>query len=300
MALVKKVKWLFTFVVLANLVIVLVVILGALQPAPPRPMPNPNGYDDFVKAGTMLSGKAGDFYTMSEHDLAALVSTNAEALKLTRVGLARECRAPDEYSHDYIDRTLPELLTMKALAQNLCAEGRLAIIEHHTNDAIKSYLDAVRFGDKSGQGTLLFAKMVSVACESIGRQGLLFASNTADSGQCRKIVQEFEITDAGEFSIKDTLEQERRWARKAGSLRDKIESLVHYNSERKAKEDWLKDVTTNQIKRRQVMIAFATRAYELEKGKSPATISDLVPDYLKAIPKNPITGSNLVLSAISP
>jgi hypothetical protein len=83
-------------------------------------------------------------------------------------------------------------------------------------------------------------------------------------------------------------------------LRDKIESLVHYNSERKAKEDWLKDVTTNQIKRRQVMIAFATRAYELEKGKSPATISDLVPDYLKAIPKNPITGSNLVLSAISP
>jgi hypothetical protein len=32
----------------------------------------------------------------------------------------------------------------------------------------------------------------------------------------------------------------------------------------------------------------------LEKGKRPVTLNDLVPEYLKAIPQDPGTGSNLV------
>ena len=49
-----------------------------------------------------------------------------------------------------------------------------------------------------------------------------------------------------------------------------------------------------------MMADFATRAYELEKGKSPQSWMDLVPDYLKGIPKDPVTGSNLVLRASAP
>jgi hypothetical protein len=39
----------------------------------------------------------------------------------------------------------------------------------------------------------------------------------------------------------------------------------------------------------------ASRAYELNKGHRPTSASDLVPDYLKAIPQNPITRTNLIL-----
>jgi hypothetical protein len=44
------------------------------------------------------------------------------------------------------------------------------------------------------------------------------------------------------------------------------------------------------------MISFATRAYELEKGKPPASIADLAPAYLKAIPQDPVTKTNLALN----
>ena len=44
---------------------------------------------------------------------------------------------------------------------------------------------------------------------------------------------------------------------------------------------------------RKLMIALAARAYELEKGTKPKTVADLVPDYLKAVPVDPVTKSNL-------
>ena len=44
----------------------------------------------------------------------------------------------------------------------------------------------------------------------------------------------------------------------------------------------------------QLLIDLAARAYELEKGHRPASLADLVPDYLKAIPQDPVTGTNMV------
>jgi competence protein ComGC len=51
-----------------------------------------------------------------------------------------------------------------------------------------------------------------------------------------------------------------------------------------------------QIKTRQLMVDLAARAYELDKGKSPASLADLVPEYLKAIPQDPFTGTNMIYS----
>jgi hypothetical protein len=40
----------------------------------------------------------------------------------------------------------------------------------------------------------------------------------------------------------------------------------------------------------------AARAYELDKGHLPANVADLVPDYLKAIPQDPFTDTNMIYS----
>ena len=48
--------------------------------------------------------------------------------------------------------------------------------------------------------------------------------------------------------------------------------------------------------RRRTMLSFAARAYELEHGKPPASAADLVPAYLKTIPQDPNTGTNMVYS----
>ena len=51
---------------------------------------------------------------------------------------------------------------------------------------------------------------------------------------------------------------------------------------------------TVEKRRRFLMIDLGARVYELEKGRPPRTITDLVPSYLKAIPQDPFTGTNLV------
>ena len=48
-------------------------------------------------------------------------------------------------------------------------------------------------------------------------------------------------------------------------------------------------------KTRQLTVALAARACELEKGRRPENAADLTPEYLKAVPKDPASGKNLVL-----
>ena len=47
--------------------------------------------------------------------------------------------------------------------------------------------------------------------------------------------------------------------------------------------------------RRQAMLDFAARAFELEAGEKPVSVTNLVPAYLKTIPRDPVTGTNLTL-----
>ena len=42
------------------------------------------------------------------------------------------------------------------------------------------------------------------------------------------------------------------------------------------------------------MVDLAARAYELDKGHPPASAADLVPEYLKAVPQDPVTGTNMI------
>jgi hypothetical protein len=50
---------------------------------------------------------------------------------------------------------------------------------------------------------------------------------------------------------------------------------------------------THQTRIQALLIQLAARAYELEKGERPKSLADLVPAYLKAIPHDPLTGTNM-------
>ena len=226
MALQKKVKWLFTLIVLANLIIVLMVVLGALGPKPPPPMPNPNGYYDFVKAGRMLTGDYGNYSNLNEEKLAALVATNAEALKLFRIGLGRESLAPNDYSSHYMDHLDLQLRSQRALATVLCAEGRLAILQNRTNDAVQSYLDAMNLGQKCSQGGLMLSKLVGIACESMGRWGLKSFTDGVSSQECRKIAGTLEMLDASEPPARDVFDHERDFVRKSYGIGMRMAALL--------------------------------------------------------------------------
>ena len=165
-------KVLIGFFIVAVLLVVAAVIFTFSQPAAPQtPLPQPNGYDDFVKAGGMVSDNASDYVTMSEEELRAFVKKNAEALKLARIGLGRECRVPLDYSPTN-GVILSHLATLKRLGQTLTSEGRLAELENRPADAAEAYLAVIHLGHAMCQGGLIIDSLVGLAIESMGTAGL--------------------------------------------------------------------------------------------------------------------------------
>jgi hypothetical protein len=300
----KSRNWLMVLLSIPVAVILAVtglLIFDAVRPLPPiPPLPNPNAYDDFVKAGAMVSDNydSGDenWNTMKLGELRRLVAKNSDALQAARTHLQEDCAVPLEFSQNWGSRHLPELANFKRLAQAFVAEGRLAEMENRPGDAAKSYLDAIRLGHKSAHGGVLIDQLVGIAIEAIGMAGLEKLVDQLDAKTCREAAATLETLDAQEQTWKEVMLQENAWSRRTFTslsyriyrpLLSKMSVKAYQAGERKFKK--------RQIMTRQLLIALAARAYELENGHRPASFTDLVPDYLKAVPKDPASGANLVL-----
>jgi hypothetical protein len=286
-------KLLTAFFVVAVLLVVAALIFTLGQPAAAlAPLPNPNGYEDFVKAGRMVADDSPGDGTMSEEDLRAFVKKNAEALNLARAGLSRECRVPLEYSAT-IDTHHQDLSVLKRLAFTLKAEGRLAEMENRPGEAAESYLGVVRLGHAVSRGGVMIDSLVGLAIEAIGVTRLENLSRNLDANQCREVASALETAESGRESAQTILNQEHVWARRTGGLKGQLARLVMFKTPQQVEQKWAGRVAAQQARTRSLLVQLATRAYELEKGERPKSLADLVPVYLKTIPQDPLTGTNM-------
>ena len=293
----KTRNWLITLFILASpflLFLGLLVFWDAGTLPPLAPLPNPNGYENLVKAGRVIKSMAGYDQT-NEQQLAELVATNAEALRLLQAGLSNQSRVPLQFSQAYMANHLNDLAGFKRLAQLLAAEGRLMETEGHSEDAARSYLDAIHLGTESARGGVVIDQLVSTAIGAIGVAGLQKLVGQLDAQSCREIAETLETLDAQGQSWNEVMQQERDWSRRTyPGLRNELVRLMSRNSLNKAFQTGEGRFNKQQMKARQLAVDLAARAYELDKGHPPASIADLVPDYLKAVPEDPVTGTNMV------
>ena len=221
------------------------------------------------------------------------VSKNKETLQLVRLGLSRECLVPDDYSPDYKIKYEIQTSSFRILAYNLCAEGKLAEMVNHTNDAVRSYLDAIRFGEMSSRGGFMMSKRTGIACEYDPRKRLQSLANSLDAQMCREVSQTLETVNSTEEPTENYLQQEHAWALKSEGMSAPFVAILEHTSLRQFRDDFTKKFQTNRLQRIQLTITFAERAYELEKGRKPQNLAELVPAYLKSIPIDPFTGTNI-------
>jgi hypothetical protein len=286
-------RLLIGFFVVAVLLVIAALMFTLSQPAPALPpLPQPNGYDDFVKAGGMVTGDYGNYGTMSQEELRAFVEKNTEALKLARAGLDRECRVPLDYSTTNTMR-ISNLAGMKRLAQAMTTEGRLAELENRPADAVEAYVAVIRLGHAISQGGLIIDSLVGIAIESIGTAAMERLALTLDAKQCREAAIALESCEARRAPTEAIWAQERKWARRAYGLREQIARLVMFKSLKRSEQIWLAKVKAHQTRVRVLLLQLAARAYELDKGERPKRLADLVPAYLKNIPRDPLTGTNM-------
>ncbi|MGH7976542.1 MAG: hypothetical protein ACREDS_07985 [Limisphaerales bacterium] len=273
-------------------------LVPPLPPLPPiQPLPNPNGYDDLVKAGQMVSDNTGAYESLNESQLRELVSANAEALSHARTGLSNECRVPLQFSQNYLTNHIHDEIGLRNLAQAFVAEGKLAEKENRFGDAAKSYLDAIRLGNESARGGTIVDGMIGVAINSLGAEQLQKLTDSLDEKSCRETTATLEILAAQRQTWADIMQQEDAWSRRTfSSLHIAYYKLLYYRTRERNYQRCIDTIKSLQHDENQLIIDLAARAYELDKGHLPASAADLVPDYLKAVPQDPFTGTNMVYS----
>jgi hypothetical protein len=288
---------LITFSILAGPFIFLLglLIFWEAEPLPPAPsLPNPNGYNNLVKAGTMVSNEFGDYDELSTSNLRELVRKNADAFQLAQTGLQQDCRVALDYSADQ-SKHQGELAALKRLALAFVAEGYLAEKENRSGEAARFYLNTIDLGNKSAQGGVIMDQLVGTALGAIGTKNLQRVVPQLEAKSCRETAATLESLDAQCQTWNQVMRQERDWSRRIfPGIRYEIARLMMRKSLDKAFQSAEQKFEKQQIRTRQLMVDFAARAYELDNGHSPANLADLVPDYLKAIPQDPLTGTNMV------
>jgi len=236
----------------------------------------------------MLDLKTDDIPT-NLVDLQMLVSSNKDALQLAREGLQKQCRVRD-YSPYTV---LPDIWGMQSLASAFKAEGELAEMQGHANEAATSYLDIVHLANESCRGGIFFDGLNEKIIEGWGTDSLRRLVPQLDAKTCRHTAATLETLDLQRQTSDDIIAHE--WSHRTyTSIKDEYERLVHYKDNKAMMQDFKMDWIRQQTLTRHLIIDLAARAYALEKGHAPAIAADLVPDYLKVILQDPLTGTNMV------
>jgi hypothetical protein len=277
----KALKWFAVFI--ASLIFVGGVWFASSQSGPAaQVLPNPNGYEDLLKAARMLEADA-DYSTLIEEQLRAQVGKNAEALIFTKKGLARESRVKLNYSTTNAAH-LNELALLKHLAQALIAQGKLAEIDHHPREAADAYLNAIRLGHQAEEGGIVIDSMVAIAIEALGTAALDKLTPQLSAEECRNSAARLAEVERGREPSEAILAQERAWARRTFGLKGLITQLLVFKQTQTGEQRWAAKRKTQGTRTQALLVKLGTRAYELKKA-SAANVNDLVPADLKIAPQ---------------
>ncbi len=261
---------------------------------PLPPLPNPNGYDDFAKAGSLVPNGVGEAYAMDTDVLRVLISTNQEALRLVRLGLSRTCQVPTQAALT----NMTDLGNLKRLAQLLNAEGRLAEMEHRPADAARTHFGNIRFGNEISRGGFLIHRLVGIACEAIGYVGLVKVVPQLNGEQSRPLLAELEQVDKHAVPWNEVMQGERLFMRH--ELRKSFNPLRWIVGWWQIRQDIRKAEAKHNFtvaRRRLLMTELAMRCYQSEHGCGPERLDQLAPKYLQHVPTDPFSEQTLIYRA---
>jgi len=253
-------------------------------PAPARPVPN--GYDDLVKAGGMVSSNSWHYENLNGDDLQQTAAANADALALARAALSNQCQVPLQYTMAYITNHVNDFIALRRLARAFAVESRLAEQEGRFRDAARADLDTIHLGIETAQGGVLLDQMVGTAIESIGTDDLQKLVDRLDSDTSRETASALQILDAQAQSWAQVVQQEKNWSRRTfPGMRYRLMELIASGTMKQNLQKAELKFKDQEARRSQLVI-------DLEKGRPPANPTDVAPADLNTLPPAPAANTN--------
>ena len=279
----------------------LVSMYRALLPpgvAPLEPLPNPNGYNDIVRAAAALNWAALPFRNAEEatvEECGTFVQVNAAALVLMRAGFTKPCRRPFEYTPAFYSLLLVDVRGAQALQQALTAEEKAANGSGKTADAAKIDLDMVRLAQAISRGGLVIDYMVADRIERSGLQLLAKELPSLDTTTLPGLSQALEEFDNSREPLDVVVKRTRVWDGVTPGWAGRLDSLAYSFSYHDDISRQMSDVRERNVAQLRLLVAeIALRQYILANGSPPESLAALVPKYLSAVPVDPYNDEPLV------
>ncbi len=257
-------------------------------------LPSPNGYDDFVAAENELEGALPVFENQPAAELSRIVTEHASVLQRTRQGLTRNCRLPLDYSPGALTNAYDHLAQAKILGSLLREEGHLAEMNSDYSKALQCYLATIQFASKRFRGGLIIHQLIRRAIVIPAEARLEGIIPKLNSENCRKAIASLADIEQAEEPVPQVLRRDFQWARRVSGMSHLQGMLIEVVS-RKSKVASAAKLHEQQRSAKNLSLLLAARAFELDMGKRPKNVSDMVPKYLPNVPKDPATGADLNL-----
>ena len=251
-------------VCLVGFVGVIVAVLLATRPAPGgKPVPDPNGYDDFVRAAAALGDLPDKPEELPPDALRDLVTQHAGALRDLRTGLRHGASVPPAALGPWSSAAGDVLIGFRDLGRLLAAEGRLELVNGRTNDAARIYGEVIQFGAELCRGGPIIHRQVGVAVESMGATRLHPLVPMLDRAACRDLLKALEATDQRRESTVEVLANEAEWVRRNSPLLSRILFKLlpaSVNPSRRSRQGVLAGITRQEAAIRQLKAEVAARS----------------------------------------
>lgn len=271
------------------------VAASSARRSPAPKLPDPNGYDDFVKAGRMVKGEwpaKGNLAKAPVPDVRAFVEANKAVLDLARIGLGSECMVPIENNSQGLEKHHEEIGPVRAVGRLLNGEGIVAEADGRIADAARAWLDEMALGQAVTQGGMGTDQAVGMAIQTPAIIGLRKIRDRLPAAQIPVILRELEAIDARRVPLEAVEARYDAWYR--GTFNPFSRVILHYNGVEKAGKTGELAVVKQRSKVERdlhfLLAELAIHAYHEDKGSWPRSLKDLVPAYLKAVPIDPNTG----------
>ncbi|MCI0335695.1 MAG: hypothetical protein L0228_21015 [Planctomycetes bacterium] len=268
------------------------------DPLPNTSLPTPNGYDDLLAAGrlvsaTKFSGGAGgnfDYETATQKELAAEVAKSEPSYERLTIGLSRPCLVPIEYYAG----DLPDIIQFRALARSVAGKARLAELEGRFDDAADAYIQVMTLGYVAPRGGLIIDGMVGVAMTSFGTPGIYRARKQLSLAKVGACIDALARLDANDEPYRDIEYRDRVWVQRSSGWHGHLAQLLTDIAD----HDWgvpqllgVDGYETVFAKRkaevRLLISELALTRFHHDHDRWPAALAELVPKYLPAIPADP-------------
>jgi len=268
----------------------------AFPPFIPPPLPQPNGYDDLLRAAEMLAPRTGWYSEVDEEELAAIVEHNRPALALAREALEKECAVPLDWSADETwlgNVHLPQMGKSREVARAFAAEALLAHRNGDTQSAIDLGFDSIRLGQAAAKGGLAVDWMVGQAVFAMGLHTLRDQVEQLSRGDCQNLLNDLLMLETVfELPVEISRREQAFFRATHGQLVGSYYQVL-LRSQTEQTLEMLKQMERTYSAIREILQAhLAIRLFQLDESRLPKSLDELVPKYLQSVPQDPFaTGS---------